>query len=651
MRCAATRLAEPFGMVRVAAASVLLAGATIAAEAQAATGSPPHLVGCFHATATGDGKVPVSLCTGDPLKLGEDTLVASIMRQLGIDRATVEFNGCPQQKFAVVEQFLEGEPARYVVRYPLEAGEEYLAPITHELAHVLQMQSTGGFEATLKAVQWQNRRVELGADYLTGLVFSQLQPTSPRFNTAQFQHSLSLIGLYDERELEAHGSPEERTAAFRYGFVNNDGQTQLLPAYDYFQANLFAQIHHEKTSVADKHPGAGPTTTTAGIELDKLTACSDIETLFGRLRRGEIRRNCADEDDYLMREIVSDSSRNSAGGICILANPPAPFLDGFHCFLPPAAEGSDIVCFREADAAAVAQYKKDYKDVFAAPALNYLEKASHCSLSNGDAAASQSSLMPPYLMLVAKFDFGFITNLDGAKPPNSFIQHGYATVNPDIGGDVAAIEFVQILADVPVPKANGIAHRVGDWTVEVDELDEFDAEFNKSLRKAGAPAAFDGRGFDLERRSSGAVPQPEKVRLLQSVMNAVGTAMEDEGFEEFDIDEDEELSAKFSKMMQDVTNRKPYGLDESLAPRNPKVKVLMKYDRRFCGSYDRDDGKLIVFLMAVEPHDGIEKEFGSVAAYVAAFGSCWSSSNRLKTYVDGLLDVASDSVLSELENP
>lgn len=649
MKCIAAHLLTSPRVVYVAAASALFAGAFMGVEARAAD-FPPRPAGCFYATTTGDDKTPVSLCTGDPLKIGENVLVASIMRRLGIDQSTVEFNGCPQQKFAVIEQHFDMEPARYVVRYPTEVGEEYLAPITHELAHVLQMQSAGGFEAALKAAQKQNRRVELGADYLTGLVFSQLQSTSPRFNTAQFQHSLSLIGLYDESEVEAHGSPEERTAAFRYGYVNHDRQSELLSAYAYFQANLFAQIHHKKVADIDSHTDTESVRTTASVELDKLTACSDIETLFGRLRRGEIRRTCANENNHLMREIAANSNKNIAGDLCTLANSPAPFLDEFHCFLPPTAGGSDITCFRETNPEAVAQYKKNYKDDYAAPALDYLEKASHCLLSNGDSAASQSSLMPPYLMLIAKFEFGFITNLDSAKPPTSLIHHGYATINPDIGGDVASIEFIQMLTDVPTRKTNNFERRVGDWTVEVDELDEVDAEFNKSLRKAGAPAGFDGRGFDLERRSSRAASRPEKARLLQSLMSAIGTAMEDEGFDEFDIDEDEELSAKFAEMMRNITNRKPYGLDGSLAPRNPKVKIFMKNDRRFCGDYNSDDGKLLVYLLAVEPHDGVEKEFGSIAAYTAALGSCWSSSNRLKTYLDGLLDIANDSVLSELGN-
>ena len=121
--------------------------------------------------------------------------------------------GCQKAPFSTRE---EEDEASYRITYPVlsaRALEDYLAPMTHELAHVYQLQLAGSYAKLTRS--YSIRRIELGADYLTGVIYRNYLHNN---TVVQFEHNLQLIGKYRESDSEAHGRPEQRVAAFRFGF-------------------------------------------------------------------------------------------------------------------------------------------------------------------------------------------------------------------------------------------------------------------------------------------------------------------------------------------------------------------------------------------------------------------------------------------------
>jgi hypothetical protein len=126
-----------------------------------------------------------------------------------------------------------------VITYPSNAKTDFLAPFTHELAHVLQIEMAGGLKPLQDSLE--SKRIELGADFLTGIVFSYALKEA---GLREFQRNLSLIGLYRDSSSNAHGSPGQRTFAFRRGvFFNFANIGMNVPrAIQEFQEIIYGEI-------------------------------------------------------------------------------------------------------------------------------------------------------------------------------------------------------------------------------------------------------------------------------------------------------------------------------------------------------------------------------------------------------------------------
>ena len=198
--------------------------------ADAADTRPP----CLFGTALGEDEQPVGACPElDPLHLERNLQVRKLIAAINMSPQSISFAGCPGSVYAV-QMHSDG---RYVITYPPEIREGFIAPVAHEIAHIVQIQAAGGLDQ-LQA-RYRSRRVELGADYLAGILFRRVLPEVSR---NEFQNHVHLKGLYREPSLaRAHGTPVQRTAAFRFGIV---GKTEpvgatLAEASEHFQEDLY----------------------------------------------------------------------------------------------------------------------------------------------------------------------------------------------------------------------------------------------------------------------------------------------------------------------------------------------------------------------------------------------------------------------------
>lgn len=181
-------------------------------------------------------------CVKDTLNFAEDKVILDDERLLRISPKQVRFIGCGEAPF-VTFPALGLSNSQFTIYYPTGAQlkhDDYLAPLLHELGHVFQMKEAGGYAKLKDSVSDSIERIELGADFIAGFGADRLglEPSS-------FLLNLSLVGSYNNRDLDNHGRPEDRAAAFRQGYFYKDKQTTIVTSYADFQDNRFAQIKNQ----------------------------------------------------------------------------------------------------------------------------------------------------------------------------------------------------------------------------------------------------------------------------------------------------------------------------------------------------------------------------------------------------------------------
>jgi len=176
-------------------------------------------------------------CTNDPFVVAQDDSIKQAEKLLGLSADQVTFIGCNAASFSTRMTELE-QPFHFQILYStLYARRDCISPLLHEIAHVYQLNRAGSPDKLLQSLRQSVQRVELGADFLAGLLAVRLG-----LNPGEFQKNLALVGSYDEESADAHGLPADRTSAFRYGYFYDPKSGSLESQYADFQKNLFGQI-------------------------------------------------------------------------------------------------------------------------------------------------------------------------------------------------------------------------------------------------------------------------------------------------------------------------------------------------------------------------------------------------------------------------
>lgn len=192
---------------------------------------------CLYGDFTrGDEKTPVEPCGGDIKRIGADPNVLAVMRTFEIPPDRVVFQACPGGRFLAMPD--SNDTKRFLVRYPSAVKTNYLAPVVHELAHVVQMRTAGSLAAL--EPQKNSRRIELGADFLAGLAFNV---SLKSLDSGDFETNLQLAGSY-KVETDDHGTPEHRSQAFRRGSNRKEPYPELtiVESLTYWNQNDYARI-------------------------------------------------------------------------------------------------------------------------------------------------------------------------------------------------------------------------------------------------------------------------------------------------------------------------------------------------------------------------------------------------------------------------
>lgn len=191
---------------------------------------------CLYGFALGAERTPVKPCGGDNKRIGSDQTVMSVMRLFNIPREVVTFQECAGGRWLAMPHPEKAE--HFIVQYPANVNANYLAPISHELGHVLQMREAGGLKALNDKLG--PRRIELGADFLAGLAFNEL---IKNISEHDFETNLQLVGSY-LAIAKSHGTPENRTIAFRRGSNRKEPYRELsiTQSLAYWYANDYPRL-------------------------------------------------------------------------------------------------------------------------------------------------------------------------------------------------------------------------------------------------------------------------------------------------------------------------------------------------------------------------------------------------------------------------
>ena len=196
---------------------------------------------CLYASV--DGGVPLTPCDDvDPLELGKDPQIAKAIVELGIDATRVRFVGCASENFRVRQDKNPDGRLTYVIYYPSGVHNVFLAPTVHELAHVMQMDAAGGAVALHKRFKKDDsKRIELGADFMTGVLFQNVFPDA---QMKEFEQNRNLFGQYVELTLTPHGTPEERSTAFARGInaTFEPGDRDPKRIHEIFQNRIYGEV-------------------------------------------------------------------------------------------------------------------------------------------------------------------------------------------------------------------------------------------------------------------------------------------------------------------------------------------------------------------------------------------------------------------------
>lgn len=228
-------------LISVAATILLSAGSTALAA---------RLPNCLHASATHANDNPQA-CLGDPFHVGEHQTVRNAIEALGLGAASITFKGCLTGVFATIPT---GKHA-YIVTYKLPRSVspaglfKLLLPVMHELGHVFQIEHYGSMGKLMDSLQTP-AQIELGADFLAGALYRWRWRA---YSTTSFSASVELMGDYHADGLDYHGRPEDRAAAFQFGFdypltgnsrnIAFGGHAQeFWDAHETFQADDYAAL-------------------------------------------------------------------------------------------------------------------------------------------------------------------------------------------------------------------------------------------------------------------------------------------------------------------------------------------------------------------------------------------------------------------------
>jgi hypothetical protein len=373
----------------------------------------------------------------------------------------------------------------------------------------------------------------------------------------------------------------------------------------------------------------------ADVSLDKLNACNDIAAAWTMLaqRSPAVAADCRPAQGRIERALYERTRPQDRSLLCFLSRPPAPFLAGFNCFSLYYGGASQLGCIRERTDVNLDQYFARYATHRESEAA-YFAAARACPTSNDDAGVAGRTLFPQPLLLVARHGVAFYASIGQGVTTNSLIWHGYAQLDPEIGGGLAEIVHILIAAETPSavapsPMRQNAGQMIGRWRVRIDEAEAFERDAEAMLANTH-PGEFyiDFATYDVTRvwsqaeMSQSAPSGSERERQNEVWRQAMVASLEAQDLRELSDAELREYSGVGIEDMrrQWLANASlPYGMrDEVASQLSEHFSVLVTEDAP-CASPGRP---MMVMAAGIRPAQSNSRDYGGLVLLM--IGSCGS---------------------------
>lgn len=179
----------------------------------------------------------------------------------------------------------------------------------------------------------------------------------------------------------------------------------------------------------------------AEVQFDQLSACDDLSNAMNSLSAPA--RSCRQPRTSVESAMVARFRYSDQVKLCWLDSSPSEALSRFACLRTDTGDGARALnCITPADRMDISHYRDNYTSVYASRVAQYLKNANQCAIGNGNATKAVRTLLSPIIGIVARFDLGFVLPVGRGEIGDSVIVHGYGSVDPDVAGEGAEIEFV-----------------------------------------------------------------------------------------------------------------------------------------------------------------------------------------------------------------
>jgi hypothetical protein len=572
-----------------------------------------------------DGDPNPTGCRGDVAHLAEWPAVRNMVAAYGIVQPPIAFQACAKTGFEVKIHLDAHETYSYTIYYPVPGKGElknYIAPMAHELAHVYQLMQAGNKYKLLAQFpkESSSRHVELGADFLAGVVLKE-------FNSAsmlnEFQLNLYLIGKYHEDQSTAHGEPQDRQNAFRLGYFLRDSKFTgpVSAANTYFQDELYGQfLNSKKKQLASARFGES-----SHLKLDTLDRCRDLRAVIAALRAGgsEYLQRCARPSGSLELAMLQMSRRRGSGDVCFIGGSGAPMLPNFQCaFAATSRDSSELTCFRTVFKDDVRKYAES-RDKHTEEERKYLDRASSCFTKAGiDSGRAHPATYPFPVNLISDFQFGFVVTAGGEGSKAAVVSNGFASLDPDLFGadsDSHDVEYASFLItpNVGITTHSQSAVAAGDWSIEINDNIEECTRVTRERAPPGSPRIGKAMCRSIALRGP-YVAQDKKEGELQQLQRAIVDSLRKNRYDEVPTSQlplvnRDDINLQFRAAL-------PYGqrnhINQTLAS---KYAVLVNQRSLDCTG---DNGALLSAIFSVLPEDEVRSDRGTLFMTLAEGGDC-----------------------------
>jgi hypothetical protein len=297
----------------------------------------------------------------------------------------------------------------------------------------------------------------------------------------------------------------------------------------------------------------------------------------------------------------------------------------------------------------IKEYKRNYPDKYGDTVVNYLKSAKKCPVSK-DAAIAIDSQFPFLLRLIARHEFGYASTLLWQGAADGAMIHGYASVDPALqaaGAEAEAIEYTEIYMSGTLSAAKEWTP-VGKWQVSTEDGGDFDRDLQKELRKRGLPIFVQSVQFTLRKKKVGeAASQMQKVALLEKWGGQFETALEQSGFEVWEMEDVERVGkVEPGYLRKRLTEQLPFTLRDATTKLMEKFIIMRTLHSPPCVG---QNGQLLAMVFSFEPVPDVAIDHGSISVMFFGLGNCGSKAGATARYVRQATDDLTQNFYAELE--